>query len=321
MPRFPTPHRRTFAAATAVPALLFAAILGIGGVAAWRDPYARPPTLPVRRPPVWGLPAAGAALGAATIAGATVVARGPGAEGVDAPGGAGGTTRARAVRSAAALGLSAAAVPGVMAVAFEASRRTLARRNRGVAGTVVILGCALRGTEPSSLLRLRLEKGAEVARRAAPAAAVAAGPAAPDDSRATPATVVACGGTGADDIIAEAVVMARWLRARGIPDVIEEAESTSTIENLDNAAPLVADAPVAADAPVVVVTSDFHVFRTRWLTRRRGLTGWRVEGAPTPARYWATSMLREFLALGVLWPLPGLALGAALAAWGLAATN
>src|SRR5699024_8476279 len=96
MPRFPTltcPRRPAtrraagsrrglgrlrFAAATAAPSLLFAGILGVGGVIAWRDPYARPPALPTRRPPVWGLPAAGAALGAATIAGATVVARGPG---------------------------------------------------------------------------------------------------------------------------------------------------------------------------------------------------------------------------------------------------
>ena len=109
--------------------------------------------------------------------------------------------------------------------------------------------------------------------------------------------------------------MARWLHARGIPGVVEESESTSTIENLRNAAPLV------PKAPVIVVTSDFHVFRTRWLTRRHGLAGWTVEGAPTPARYWSTSMLREFLALGTMWPLPGIALGAGFAAWGLATTD
>ena len=266
--------------------------------------------------------------------------------------------RSRAVRSAAALGLSAAAVPGVMAVAFDIARRTWARRSQGPAGTVVILGCALRGTEPSTLLRLRLEKGAEVARRAvrpasppaadqatstvpgqatpavpgkpttaapghtAPAvpgkpttAAPGHGTAADPDPAPASATVIACGGTGDDEIIAEATVMARWLHARGIPGVVEESESTSTIENLRNAAPLV------PKAPVIVVTSDFHVFRTRWLTRRHGLAGWTVEGAPTPARYWSTSMLREFLALGTMWPLPGIALGAGFAAWGLATTD
>ena len=266
--------------------------------------------------------------------------------------------RSRAVRSAAALGLSAAAVPGVMAVAFDIARRTWARRSQGPAGTVVILGCALRGTEPSTLLRLRLEKGAEVARRAvrpasppaadqatstvpgqatpaapgkpttaAPGHAAPAVPgkpttAAPDhgtaadpDPAPAPATVIACGGTGDDEIIAEATVMARWLHARGIPGVVEESESTSTIENLRNAAPLV------PKTPVIVVTSDFHVFRTRWLTRRHGLAGGTVEGAPTPARYCSTSMLREFLALGTMWPLPGIALGAGFAAWGLATTD
>ena len=67
-----------FAAPTAVPGLLMAVTLTVGGIVAWRDPLMRPPKLPNRRPPAWGLPAAGVVYGAATIAAAKVVGRGVG---------------------------------------------------------------------------------------------------------------------------------------------------------------------------------------------------------------------------------------------------
>lgn len=279
MVRFTTPAP-AFAAATAVPGLLMASTLAIGGIVAWRDPLMRPPRLPNRRPPVWGLPAAGVAYGAAVLAGARVVGR-RGRPVVPGP------------RTLAAAGLSAAAVPGIMVPVFEVARRTWARRNRGPAGTVVVLGCALRDGRPSALLRHRLEKAAEAAARTTP-----------------PATIVCCGGVGEGDDVSEAEVMVGWLRERGFADVVAEAESTSTAENLDNAAPLI------RRGPVTVVTSDFHVFRTASQAVRAGHRGWRVEGAPTPVRYWATSMLREFLALGTWWPGPGAAAGAGLfAVW------
>lgn len=271
--------------AAGAPALLFSATLAAGGVVAWRDPWARPPKLPDRRPPAWGLPAAGCLLGALTAAGTAVVVR------------AGERGRGPAA-SAAIAGLSAAAAPGVLLLAFDTARRTVARRNRGRAGTVVVLGCALRGEEPSEMLRLRLDRAERVARRGGPGGAP---------------TVVCCGGIGEDQDIAESTVMARWLTARGVADVVEEPDSTSTEENLANAAPLV------PRGPVIVVTSDFHVFRTRALARRAGLGDWRVEGAATPTRYWSTSVLREFLALGVMWPAPGLAAGAAYLWWGMRA--
>lgn len=287
-----------------MPGLLMAATLTAGGVVAWRDPLMRPPKLPNRRPPAWGLPAAGVVYGAVTIAAAKVVGRGGGSRvfrrrSRTAVGQSAATGTAAAgfppavIEKAAAAFLSAAAVPGVMLPIFDVARRTWARRDTGPAGTVVVLGCALRDGRPSSLLRYRLELAERVARRAP-----------------GPATVICCGGIGEDGGPSEAEVMSGWLRDRGLTDVRLEPRSTSTLENLANAAPMV------DRGPVTVVTSDFHVFRAGSLARRAGHAGWRVEGSPTPPQYWATSMLREFLALGTWWPAPGIAVGAAvLCAW------
>lgn len=279
-----------FAALAAMPGLLMAATLVVGGIVAWRDPLMRPPKLPNRRPPAWGLPAVGVAYGVGTIAAAGVVARG----------GVAGEKPARrsahpAAVTASAVALAGLAAPGVMLPIFDVARRTWARRDTGPAGTIIVLGCALRDGRPSSLLRYRLERAERVARRTP-----------------GPAAVICCGGVGEDGGPSEAEVMGDWLRDRGIADVRLEPHSTSTLENLANARPMV------DHGPVTVVTSDFHVFRTGSLARRAGNADWRVEGSPTPPQYWATSMLREFLALGTWWPAPGIVAGAAiLGAWAL----
>lgn len=279
-----------FAALAATPGLLMATTLVVGGIVAWRDPLMRPPKLPNRRPPTWGLPAVGVVYGAGTIAAASVVAWGT----------ATGERPWRrfahpAVVAASAVALAGLAAPGVMLPIFDVARRTWARRDTGPAGTVIVLGCALRDGRPSSLLRYRLEQAEQVARR-----------------NPGPVTVICCGGVGEDGGPSEAEVMGEWLRDRGIADVRLEPHSTSTLENLANARPMV------DHGPVTVVTSDFHVFRTGSLARRAGNADWRVEGSPTPPQYWATSMLREFLALGTWWPAPGIVAGAAiLGAWAL----
>ncbi|QGS35098.1 hypothetical protein FOB82_09220 [Corynebacterium xerosis] len=313
------PAGPVFAALAAVPGLVMAATLTVGGIVAWRDPLMRPPKLPNRRPPAWGLPATGVVYGAATIAAARVVGRGAasrvfrrrsrtavgrsavtGTAAAGLPFGgfpSGGFPSAgfppAIIETAAAAFLSAVAVPGIMLPIFDVARRTWARRDTGPAGTVVVLGCALRDGRPSSLLRYRLELAERVARRAP-----------------GPVTVICCGGIGEDGGPSEAEVMSGWLRDRGLTDVRLEPRSTSTLENLANAAPMV------DRGPVTVVTSDFHVFRAGSLARRAGHAGWRVEGSPTPPQYWATSMLREFLALGTWWPAPGITVGTAVfGAW------
>lgn len=239
--------------------LTWAAVLGCGGVRAWRNPSMRPPRLPTHRPPVWALPLTGAVLAAAVPTAAVVAERLDGWK-----------------RQVAVSGLIAAAVPGSLVPAFEMYRRSTRASKASRAGTVLILGCGIRGATPTPVLEQRLTTAMEIA--------------------GSETEILVSGGLGVGETATEASVMAAWLRDRGVEEVRLEGRSTSTDENLDFSRELI------RHLPVTVVTSDFHVFRVRSMLRSRGLD-WKVVGAPTPIGYWATSVLREFLALMVINPV------------------
>nr|WP_240393886.1 YdcF family protein [Corynebacterium lactis] len=264
----------------------FGALLAIGGARVMVDPVMRPPRLPHRRPPAWALPLAGTGLVAASRLSLS-------------------TRLSSRLTTPLLLVL---ATPGAGAVVFEMIRMANgACQQRKYAGengpdSVVVLGCALIDNEPSELLRRRLFRALEVA-----------GP----DTRA----VVMSGGigndTGSDATRSEAAAMAEWVSGdRGWGGfrgrIIEEPLSTNTAENIDLSRRALAEAlgeealgegarAGSSARQTVVVSSDFHVLRVRKLLRDRGLGTWHVAGAYTPARYWATSTLREFLAQFVLW--------------------
>ena len=264
-------------AALAAAGLTWAAVLGFGGVRAWRNPSMRPPRLPTHRPPTWAIPSAGAALAAAVPAAAVVAERTDGWK-----------------RRVAVSGLILAAVPGSLVPAFEAYRRSTRASDVRTAGTVLVLGCGIRGATPTAVLRQRLSTAMYIAGEGT--------------------EILVSGGLGAGETATEASVMAAWLRERGVEDVRLEGRSTSTDQNLDFSRELV------RSEPVTVVTSDFHVFRVRAMLRSRDLV-WQVVGAPTPIGYWATSVLREFLALMVINPVIVVAVAAGWTAVGFAGDN
>lgn len=168
-------------------------------------------------------------------------------------------------------------------------------------GTVVILGAGLQGRSVGPLLRRRVARGAELWR-----AAVATRP----DAR-----IVVAGGQGPDEVRTEASAMAEHLVEHlGVPPEAIDLEdaSTSTRENLLLSKPLL-ERPRAA--PVVVVTSEYHAYRTAWLVAEAGLDA-TVVGAWTRRSYLPGATVRE--ALAVASDLRWWCVGAALVAWGLA---
>ncbi|MEJ5919411.1 MULTISPECIES: YdcF family protein [unclassified Corynebacterium] len=256
--------RNTLAVGTSA----FSALLLNSGIRTHLDPLMRPPRLPNRRPTSWQLTAMGAVLGIGMAVALPI--------------------RRHAVANATAIAyLGASATPGFGLPVFEFIRRGWSCRSRGEASTIVVLGCALRNDEPSELLRRRLEKAVAVARRQ-------------DDPDSV--LFICSGGVGSDtdtnSTKSEADVMATWLRDRGWVRVVKEEQSANTVENLRNSAAL------GVVGRVIVVTSDFHVLRVTKNVREAGLASagqlWQVEGAPTPSRFWATSILREFLAQPVM---------------------
>lgn len=91
----------------------------------------------------------------------------------------------------------------------------------------------------------------------------------------------------------EAPVMRDWLLEHGADEAKLQVENqaTSTNENLENSRALLPDT-----REWTVVTSDFHVLRTRLWARHLGVPV-RVLGAPTPHSARAKMYLRECVAL------------------------
>lgn len=87
----------------------------------------------------------------------------------------------------------------------------------------------------------------------------------------------------------EAPAMRRYLEEYGISGIIEDNEATSTNENLENAWRL-----AGGKGCLVVVTSNFHVLRTRLWAWHLGIPV-RVVSAPTPCgERWANYMRELF---------------------------
>lgn len=142
---------------------------------------------------------------------------------------------------------------------------------------MIVLGAQWKSTGPSYMLRQRLDKAVEYLK----------------DNPDT--IVIVSGGQGANEPISEAEGMAGYLEAAGIgPERIrKEDKSTSTDENLDFSAKFL---DKEKDS-VVLVTSNYHVFRSLKLAEKKGYE--EVEGlaADSHVGMLPNNLLREFFAV------------------------
>jgi uncharacterized SAM-binding protein YcdF (DUF218 family) len=89
---------------------------------------------------------------------------------------------------------------------------------------------------------------------------------------------------------------------RGFPPDQQACEdrSSTTEENLAFSKAIMDAASSASSIKsgprCVIVTSNYHVFRTAIIARKTGIRG-QVTGARTAGYYWPTAMLREFAAV------------------------
>ena len=87
------------------------------------------------------------------------------------------------------------------------------------------------------------------------------------------APVVVSGGVDHAETVSEARVMADYLHILGLPvdRVVLEDASTTTYENLLFSADLVLQRyGIQKDAPLLIVTSEFHTHRARWIAAKAG---------------------------------------------------
>lgn len=173
----------------------------------------------------------------------------------------------------------------------------------GRADFVIVLGAGLRpdgGVPP--LLASRLDRGRQVwAGLQRRARGPGPGP-----------MMIVSGGKGDDERVAEAVAMASYLTAQGVPAdrVILEDRSRSTEENLLFSKEIMDWMRPGARA--TIVTSDFHVFRAALLARQLGVRG-QATGARVAGYYRPNAMLREFAAVFVRYRVVNLAICLVLA--------
>ena len=120
--------------------------------------------------------------------------------------------------------------------------------------TVIILGCKVRNGEPSLMLKKRLDAGLAYLKQH------------------ENLSVIVCGGQGEDESISEAQCMTEYLTAHGIDAdrIYQDAVSTSTLENLQNAKAIIQEEDWLQD--VTIVTDSFHQYRAAHIAKSIGLT-------------------------------------------------
>jgi len=159
---------------------------------------------------------------------------------------------------------------------------------------VIVLGAGLgRRGQVTPLLAGRLERGRDVWEKLV--------------IRGRRPMLIVSGGQGGDEQVPEAHAMAAYLVERGFPEdrLAREDRSGTTEENLAFSKEIM-DAATPAAAPgtttrrprprCVIVTSDYHVFRTAIIAREAGIRG-QVTGARTAGYFWPSAMLRECAAV------------------------
>ena len=144
---------------------------------------------------------------------------------------------------------------------------------------LVVLGCGLHGTEPSEMLRLRLDKAIEY------------------NEKNPDCKIIVTGGQGSGEDIPEAEAMAIYLVDKGVEEskIIKEFASTSTTENFSFSNDIVKGE--LETKKVCFITNDFHIYRANSLAKLQNMKFTHLS-AKTPLHSVIPSYLRETLALG-----------------------
>ena len=119
---------------------------------------------------------------------------------------------------------------------------------------LIVLGAGVHGSTPSLSLTERLRAAKDYMERY------------PD------AVAVVSGGQGPGEDITEAEAMRRWLEANGIaPErILMEDRAESTVQNIAYSMDILRTRG-DGDAAVAIVSSEYHLFRAKWLARQQGV--------------------------------------------------
>ncbi|GEP20231.1 YdcF family protein [Pediococcus argentinicus] len=168
----------------------------------------------------------------------------------------------------------------------------------------VVLGAGVRSETVTPLLKSRLDKAIQYYNR-----------------QGQTGKFVVSGGQGPDEPVSEAFAMRKYLLSQNIPDeqIIMEDKSTTTLENMRFSKQKIDQDWNGTGKPhIIFSTNNYHVLRGAIYARKAKLNADGV-GAPTSFYFLPSALLREYIALLVLykwftlaiiiiWPIIGIAL-------------
>ena len=140
---------------------------------------------------------------------------------------------------------------------------------------LIVLGTTVNGTEPSPMLKQRLDAALEYL------------------NSYPEASCIVTGGKGDADNLSEAQCMYNYLTAAGIDGsrIIMEDRATSTVENLRNVRAML------DTNEVDILSSDFHLYRSGLIAKDAGFIPTLIPAKTQPLSLLAPWFLREILAL------------------------
>lgn len=161
----------------------------------------------------------------------------------------------RALRTAAVVILCIGAILAVLAAVISAFMVKAANSPPTAenGGTIIVLGCRVRGDTPSLMLRQRIMAACEYMKEN------------PE------AVCIASGGQGADELISEAECIRQLLTENGIDGdrIILEERSSSTDENLRYSIEKMEEYGISGG--VTIITNEFHQLRAKMIAEKYGL--------------------------------------------------
>lgn len=144
----------------------------------------------------------------------------------------------------------------------------------------VILGAGVKGEEPSTTLKRRLDTSIAYL------------------NKNSNTKIIASGGLGKEATLTEAEVMKRYFIAHGIAEarILTEEKSTTTDENLKHTKQLLSNL-YGEDAPaILIITSDYHMFRAKQIAKKYYAKVYGIS-SETPKAVRINYAIREYLAV------------------------
>lgn len=181
----------------------------------------------------------------------------------------------RTVHVACIAALAAAVLLAVLAAVISVFMVSAANRPPNGDTTVIVLGCKVRGEEPSLMLRQRIMTAYRFL------------------EQNPSAMCIVSGGQGSDELISEAESMKRVLVEQGIAEerIIMEDRSTGTDENIRFSLEKMNEYGISGS--VTIVTNEFHQLRAKLIADKYGLESYSVS-ARTSLWLLPTYWLREW---------------------------